>query len=302
MAQFDPYELNRRDEFLEDVDRARRVMRATNTGRTKDPHAYRPWGRSVNVAVGANNGVDVFAPAELVRISEDEPDQFCVTLSPPSLFKPAAGLPADIQNVNGPFMQNKDFTSAAPIAIAQAVAVVRWGNASGIAEAEVDFSNGATFNLYANNVQVRAKLLGNTLSTSNTIYQLQGFASRGHSPTARAQRTFPNMNTLGPVNNAILPPGGAAYLTALQPTPRFAKYVSMQGMNADHSSWSALIRFYADAGGDPDAAFIAEYLFAVNPPNSQPVPIPAGAWYWQVAGQAAAAVQSFNQVVFDLAL
>lgn len=309
--------MNRHD--MESFERDVQIRRQAGYGHKEGSGPLDPWeeiaqGRNLGKSVPINflaagfGGQLLTAQAEILRIMprgdrQDIAKQICLTVSPPQRIAAAnvpATIPQSIQGQDtidiagagavggtsgGAFGPTGGFpVSASSIAEdfqwANAVVLLQWGIGSVNNRAVVDCSNGLTVNLVANSLIVTAaieQIIGQ--GPSPGLYIIGANIGPGTPRNNNAQRTI-GCGFL--VANAV---------SSCFPVPRFASSVRVAGCDGSHDGILApalpvgTIQFFADPN-----RLVAMGDFAFNGNQTNPIPIPNGAYFFDiVSGSSTAA-------------
>lgn len=219
------------------------------------------------------------SPVSILRVQGDDMDaqQLTLTLAPPLVvplpFSPL--LVARAQNLtgeqdNGDILSRGNFPGElGPIAWPPIEAIIEWGIGGTSASAVVDFVNGATVNLVASSLEVRAAITAapTDIAGTSAAYVLCAWVGPGFARPGVAQRT---------VYVGVL---GAYVESRASPIPRFARtaYVLGSDPSATPAVTAATLRFWQspDRTGNVGNVVIS---------GQQPTPfdLPAGAAYASV--------------------
>jgi hypothetical protein len=264
--------------------------------------------------VGLNPSSHVIAqpaPVDILNLQGADQDatQLCITLAEPKYIPSILSTTilnngTDVQAYSGE-QDNIDLAQTSnnvggavrggtsDVQIANPIAVLEWGCGGVSSRAEIDFRNGLAINVIASWLRLRAFVEG-PVKTGSFPYVLAGFVGPGTAKPNNAQRTM----ALGALDNGST--------SGMLTVPRFAKSVQLCGANNAGDAYVGTIQFFrstlgpADYGGVPVAAF----LFAGNAANAIPVPVPNGAYYFNVIsgiGFGTGTINSHN-AIFDLAI
>jgi hypothetical protein len=256
------------------------------------------------------------APLSILNLQGADQDttQICVVLSEPKYIPSISSITelangGDIQRLTGE-QDNIDLAGTssncggavrggtADVQIGNPVAVLEWGAGGVSSRAEIDFHNGLAINVVASWLRLLAFVESPTVQVGSFPYVLAGFVGPGTPKPNNAQRTMP----LGTID---IDTAGNVFTV-----PRFAKSVMLCGGNQAGDAYTATIRFWRSTSGPADYSSVpvAAFLFAANAANAIPVPVPNGAYYFDVVSGIDAVVDgnpgvlNSHQAIFDLTI
>lgn len=270
---------------------------------------------SVNSAIAAQSNV-----TEILRINPRGPQadqlakQISLTIAPPQVLPGIsfANLPADANTPTGGWMDSIDIAAGSNSAdrfggnpirnpapstldwqFANPLAVIQWGTGSIQNEIEADMANGMVLDLVCSWLVVFGIIESAGITTTSGGYLVGANIGPSTGRNSNCQRTV----QLGAIDNNVV---GNTFAV-----PRFAKSVQISATDGSNNPplAAATLSFWRSQGGPTDGLGAGDFFIAGN--NPVPIPIPNGAYYFNVRGAYAASGGGFAapryQATFNLA-
>lgn len=292
------------DDFEEMADIGRR-LRGQEHKRSPDGVILHGWeslsqgktiGRTSVVNYDAGTAGTVTVTADILEVNGDMKDsmQLSVMLAQPRFAPPLSGAFQDNQQVlDAP---NPGYSSGPNSPeLSNVQAIIEWGTGGGVLnKAKLDMMNGCGVNISASFVRIRAQISNAGAIGESMTYLLGAQISPGRPKDLAAQFTdTPFVDVAINTHSAV------------RAIPPFARRVCLFGTTSPvglpPNLFSGYIVFWRNPSGPVlGSEHVGAILFAGNPANSVPIPIPNGAYYYTIVPSIAAPSHIF--ATFDLAI
>lgn len=252
-----------------------------------------------------NTGNLGFSPVDILSIQAEDRDamELSILLSPIRIAPdPGVGPLPNANTFTGPWQSISQVYAMTPAQIAAAYgnngpllgtvrATISWGIGGAYNEATVDWVNGSSVHIHASFVRMSAQVIPDASSAQSMLYQLGAQIGPGNQKFLGAQYTEP------------LNDWDTGEVSGIFPVPNFARRVSLACMAPvavpPDPPFVGSIRFWRNFTGPTlGTQQMGEFLFSAN--NTTPVPIPNGAYFYDIVSQTASPNKWF--AVFDLAI